>query len=95
MEYDYRLGTSSLAAVSLGGHHFEPTDLGDVLLAAPEVVVLGTGFFGRVKVSRETLAAFAESGSEVIVETTTQAVEVFNRLVTEGRDVAAALHLTC
>jgi len=80
---------------SAGGHHFEPVDLGEVLAAAPEVVVLGTGFFGRVKVSRETLAAFADAGSEVVVETTAQAVKDFNRLVADGRDVAAALHLTC
>jgi hypothetical protein len=78
-----------------GGHHYEPEDLGVVLAAAPEVVVLGTGFFGRVKVSRETLTAFADAGSEVVVETTAQAVKDFNRLVAEGRDVAAALHLTC
>ena len=80
---------------SAGGHHYEPEDLGEVLAAAPEVVVLGTGFFGRVKVSREALEALAEAGSEVVVETTARAVRDFNRLVAEGRDVAAALHLTC
>ena len=51
-----------------GGHRYAPEDLGEVLTAAPEVVVLGTGFFGRVKVSRETFEAFADTGSEVVVE---------------------------
>ncbi len=78
-----------------GGHRYAPEDLGEVLTAAPEVVVPGTGFFGRVKVSRETFAAFADAGSELVVETTAQAVKDFNRLAAEGRDVAAALHLTC
>ena len=78
-----------------GGHRYSPEDLGEVLTAAPEVVVLGTGFFGRVKVSRETFAAFADAGSELVVETTAQAVKDFNRLAADGRDVAAALHLTC
>jgi len=78
-----------------GGHHYTPEDLHEVLAVAPGVVVLGTGFFGRVKVSRETFAAFADAGSEVVVETTAQAVKEFNRLTAEGRDVAAALHLTC
>lgn len=78
-----------------GGHLYAPEDLGEVLSAAPNVVVLGTGFFGRVKVPRETFAAFADAGSEVVEETTGRAVEEYNRLVAEGRDVAAALHLTC
>jgi len=78
-----------------GGHVYAPEDLGEVLAAAPEVVVLGTGFFGRVKVSQATLAAFADAGSELVVEPTGHAVEEFNRLTSERRDVAAALHLTC
>jgi hypothetical protein len=78
-----------------GGHLYAPEDLGEVLSAAPNVVVLGTGCFGRVEVSTETFAAFADAGSEVIVETTAEAVKEYNRLAAEGRDVAAALHLTC
>ena len=78
-----------------GGHIFAPPDLEDVVAAAPEIVVLGTGYFGRVKVLDETLTEFADAGSEVVVERTGVAVEIFNRLAAEGRDVAAALHLTC
>ena len=78
-----------------GGHVYSAEDFGEVLAAAPEVVVLGTGYFGRVKVLDETLTAFADADSEVVVERTGVAVETFNRLAAEGRDVAAALHLTC
>jgi hypothetical protein len=78
-----------------GGHVYAVEDLEEVLAAAPEVVVLGTGYFGRVKVLDETLTAFAEAGSEIVVERTGGAVEHFNRFAEEGRDVAAALHLTC
>ena len=78
-----------------GGHIYAAEDFGEVLAAAPEVVVLGTGYFGRVKVLDETLTAFADADSEVVVERTGDAVETFNRLAAEGRDVAAALHLTC
>jgi hypothetical protein len=80
---------------SAGGHVFAPTDLEEVVAAAPEIVVLGTGYFGRVKVPDKTLKVFAEAGSEVIVEKTSRAVETFNQLAAEDRDVAAALHLTC
>lgn len=80
---------------SAGGHVYAVEDLEDVLSAAPEAVVLGTGYFGRVKVLAETLTALAEAGSEIVVERTGGAVEYFNRFAAEGRDVAAALHLTC
>lgn len=78
-----------------GGHIFAPEDLREVLDASPEVVVLGTGYFGRVRVEGATFKVLTAAGSEVVIERTGRAVEMFNRLVDEGRDVAAALHLTC
>jgi hypothetical protein len=78
-----------------GGHVYAVRDLEDILAVAPEVVVLGTGCFGRVEVPKATLRAFSEAGSRIVVERTGRAVESFNRLSNEGRDVAAALHLTC
>jgi hypothetical protein len=78
-----------------GGHLFAPADLQLVIAAAPEVVCLGTGYFGRVRIDEATMAAFAESGTEVVVDRTGAIVERFNRLVDADRDVAAALHLTC
>lgn len=78
-----------------GGHLFAPEDLGEVISAAPEVVVLGTGYFGLVRIAGETLEVFADAGSRVVSSRTGRAVEELNRLLDEGRDVAAALHLTC
>jgi hypothetical protein len=78
-----------------GGHVFAASDLEAVIGAAPEVVALGTGYWGRVKVPAETVAALEDAGSQVVVERTRPAVEEYNRLAGQGRDVAAALHLTC
>jgi hypothetical protein len=78
-----------------GGHVYAVEDFDELLAAAPEVVVLGTGYFGRVKVLDETLTALSEGGSEVVVERTGGAVEAYNRFAADGRDVAASLHLTC
>jgi hypothetical protein len=78
-----------------GGHVFAPDDLELVIAAAPEVVCLGTGYFGRVRVDEATLAAFHDRGTEVVVDRTGPVVERFNRLVEDGSDAAAALHLTC
>jgi hypothetical protein len=78
-----------------GGHVFAPEDLGEVIAAAPEVVLLGTGDSGRAEVLAETHEAFHKAGTRVIVDHTGRLVDEFNRLATGGRDVAAALHLTC
>ena len=78
-----------------GGHVYATEDLGPVLRAAAEWVVLGTGCYGRVNVPGATVEALTAAGSEVVIEPTDQAVKTFNRLVDEGRVVVAALHLTC
>jgi hypothetical protein len=78
-----------------GGHVYAVEDFKELVAAAPDVVILGTGYFGRVKVLDETLNALAEVGPEIVVEKTSGAVESYNRLADDGRDVAAALHLTC
>jgi hypothetical protein len=78
-----------------GGHVFAARDLQELIDAAPEVVFLGTGYHGRVRVEDGALAAFDEAGTRVVVDRTGPVVERFNRLIEEGRDAAAALHLTC
>ena len=78
-----------------GSHVFAPPDLEQLIESGPETVVLGTGYFGRVRVQDDTVSAFADQGTKVVVEKTGRAVEEYNRLVDEGVDVAAALHLTC
>ena len=78
-----------------GGHVFDSVDLKPLIAAGAEFVVLGTGRFGGVTVSPGTFTAFADGGTEVIVERTGGAVTVFNRLMEEGRSVVAGLHLTC
>ena len=78
-----------------GGHVFAPEDLEPVIRSAPEIVVLGTGAFGRVRVNDLTIAALREAGADVVVERTKQAVSEYNALLTAGRNTAAALHLTC
>lgn len=78
-----------------GGHVFAPEDLQVLISAAPPVVCLGTGYWGKVKVEQSTLEALTNVGSKVFVERTPAAVDEFNRISRSGDDVAAALHLTC
>jgi len=77
------------------GHELAAADLADLLAQPPRVLVIGTGYHGRMRVLPETLAALQAKGIEVHTRRTGEAVDEFNRLAAAGRDVAAALHLTC
>ena len=78
-----------------GGHLFAPVDLGEVIAAEAAVVVLGLGAYGVVEVDPAAEAALAEAGSRVVARKSAEAVDEYNRLIDEGADAIAALHLTC
>ena len=77
------------------GHNLCLDDLDEVLSAPPKVLVIGTGYYGRMKVPPETLSALQTQGIEVHVGKTSDAVAKLNRLAQECADVVAAFHLTC
>ena len=77
------------------GHELAVSDLAELLDRPPRVLVIGTGCYGRMRVRPETLSALQARGIEVHALRTSEAVAGFNRLAAAGRDVAAALHLTC
>lgn len=77
------------------GHSLSLEDLEEVIEFSPEILVVGTGYFGVMKVPEEVKEALKRKGISVIVEKTKQAVETFNRLFKEGKKVVGAFHLTC
>ena len=77
------------------GHKLHLEDLDKALEAEPEVLVIGTGYAGLMKVPGEVREALRERGLEVVVESTRKAWRTYNQLVDEGRRVVAAFHLTC
>ena len=77
------------------GHRLAQEDLDTVLAEKPEVLVVGTGYDGRMQVPEETLHALRSAGVDVRVEKTGEAVAEFNRLQRECARIVAALHLTC
>ncbi|MBE9472531.1 MAG: hypothetical protein IMY75_10535, partial [Chloroflexi bacterium] len=60
----------------------------------PEVLVVGTGAYGMMRVTEETRRALETAGIRLIAAPTAEAVKTYNELREETR-VAAALHLTC
>ncbi len=76
------------------GHRLHVEDLKDVLEVKPEVLVVGTGYSGLMRVPPETRRYVESEGIEFVAQKTAEACETFNRLV-KSRKVVAALHLTC
>jgi len=77
------------------GHHLASSDIEDILSETPEILVVGMGLPGNMKVREELRERLAEDGICLIDEPTTQAVATFNRLKKSGKKVAGAFHLTC
>ncbi|MDH5202267.1 MAG: MTH938/NDUFAF3 family protein [Nitrospirota bacterium] len=76
------------------GHYLQLIDLTDAINAGPEILIIGTGYFGKMAVPKETISHLKSKGIEVHVERTKKAVELFNTFQND-KVVIAAFHLTC
>ena len=77
------------------GHSVAREDIEKLVSEKPAVIVIGPGANGLMKVPEATRRFIENSGIELIVEETAEAVQTFNRLQADGADVAIAMHLTC
>lgn len=77
------------------GHLLQVVDLGELLEERPEVLFVGTGYFGRLRVPEATRAQLVAHGIELREYRTSDAVAAFNRLQRDQARVVAALHLSC
>lgn len=78
----------------LEGHKLSVEDLDEVLQAKPEILVVGTGYYGLMKVLPETETHLEREGIRVIAEKTGEAYHTFNAL-SKSKRVVGAFHLTC
>jgi len=76
------------------GHQLCLDDIAEVLTENPEVLVVGTGVSGLMKVLPEVRQVVDTRGIELIVEATDKACNTYNQLC-HSRRAVAALHLTC
>jgi hypothetical protein len=76
------------------GHELSANDLEDVFSSECEVLVVGTGAHGVMKVPQETRQAVREAGLELRIADTDRAWRLYNDL-REKRKTAGAFHLTC
>ncbi|MEM2642707.1 MAG: Mth938-like domain-containing protein [Candidatus Bathyarchaeia archaeon] len=79
------------------GHQLCVEDLKEILSQKPppEILVVGTGYSGLVKVLPEVEKVLKERGIRLIAQPTVEAYKTFNELLKAGKRVVGAFHLTC
>ncbi len=76
------------------GHQLCLKDIAEVMTENPEVLVVGAGASGLMKVLPDVERGVETQGIKLIVEATDKACHTYNQLSPTQR-VVAALHLTC
>lgn len=61
----------------------------------PEIIVIGTGQNGAMKLDKETIQKLQSKGAEVIFDATPRIIEIYNDQVKFGKRVNALIHTTC
>jgi hypothetical protein len=75
-------------------HYLKESDIFEVFLDKPKVLIIGTGANGLMKVDEEIIKKSKESGIQLIIENTYIAVKKFNEISKINRTIGA-FHLTC
>lgn len=76
------------------GHSLVPEDLREVLEPKPDVLIIGRGAYGALKIPESTRAWLAERNIQLIDLVTLKACDRYRELADKG-GVIAGLHLTC
>ena len=76
------------------GHLLVEDDIAEILDYKPEVLIIGTGASGLMKVDDRVKDKLKALGIEFVIKKTSEAVTEYNRVYKEKK-VACALHLTC
>ena len=76
------------------GHLLCINDIGDVVSASPEIIIIGTGAAGALKVPDEVRKYIESRGIKLIILPTREAIEKHNSL-SSRKNIITCLHLTC
>ena len=77
------------------GHNLCIDDIKEIVNKKPDILIVGTGCFGLMKVPQELIEYLKSSGiRQVIVKKTGEACTEYNKLY-KTNNVIAAFHLTC
>ena len=77
------------------GHTVNVAEISGILNAKPDYLIIGSVSFGMMKFSDQLRQQLIDYGVNVIEEPTSTAIHTFNQMYADGKNVAAAFHLTC
>jgi hypothetical protein len=78
-----------------GSHVFKKEEIDELIIANPDVVVLGTGTNAKAKLASDAELLIKEANVELMAVPSREAVDKLNRFVEEGKRVSALIHITC
>jgi len=76
------------------GHRLSLEDIEGLIAAEPEMIVIGSGVYGRMLPETGLEDALRHRGIELVMEVTGDAIHRFNHLLSTRR-VGGGFHLTC
>jgi hypothetical protein len=76
------------------GHLLCKDDLSEVLREAPDILVIGTGSMGAMKVPQDLIDDLNNENIQLIIEKTPTAIQSFNA-TDDSKKTIGAFHLTC
>lgn len=80
----------------IGSHSITKNQLEPLARANPEVIIVGTGVNSMAKLSADAQVWQQKTGNlKILAMSSPEAVQEFNKLATEGKRVAALIHVIC
>ncbi|MDO9391082.1 MAG: Mth938-like domain-containing protein [bacterium] len=77
------------------GHLLQMEDLAGILALKPEILLVGQGLPGLMKVDEKVEEHCRENSIRLLVMPTEKAVEEYNRSADKNGKIIACFHLTC
>jgi hypothetical protein len=77
------------------GHQLQPQDLEAIINSKAEILIIGTGANGVMKVNQKTTNYLKENDITPIIKKTTLAWKEYNQLAKKEKLIAGGFHLTC
>ncbi len=77
------------------GHLLIASDISQLIKAAPERIIIGTGTSGRMQVGQSLLTQLTTMGIKLDIHSCKKAVKKYNQIITTDTPAGACFHLTC
>lgn len=77
------------------GHLLQKEDLEEIIEKDPDVLIVGTGAYGLMKIPEDTVKFIESNDIKLIDNKSKKAVDEYNKYKGKKEKTVAAFHLTC